>query len=216
MASRPLANPLFPDVPALPGVPPVFRGPLNPAGTSSRPPPALTADSLGSTPVAAAWGLYNVDGTVALKVDSIVTLEPSREYRISDYPVERGGFASYNKVALPGELRVAVTKGGSDADRNAFLTALDVLVATRDLLNVVTPDTAFTDVNLVHYDYHRASDGGATLLRVELHFVEVRQSAKSKFSDSKAPSGADLKNDGPVQTAVPTVAQTPPAGVTYT
>lgn len=212
MASRPLANPLYPDVPALPGVPPVFRGPGNPAGETSRPPSALIRDSAAATSSASAWGLYKTDGTIALKVDSVFTLEPSREFRISDYPVERGGFASYNKVATPRELRVSVTKGGSNADRNAFLTALDGLVSSLDLLNVVTPDTAFTDVNLVHYDYHRASDNGATLLRVDLQLIEVRQSAKTKFSDSKAPSGADLKNDGPVQTAVPTVAQTPTIG----
>lgn len=206
-----MSDPLYPDVPPLPGVPPVYRGPLNPADATATPPPALTQDSVAAASAAPQWGIFTIRGQSALDVDSIVAIEPSREFRVSDYPVEKGGFASYNKVATPGELRVTVTKGGHASDRAAFLSAVDVLVASTDLFNVVTPDTAFTDVNIVRYDYRRSADQGATLLVVELHCIEIRQSAKTKYSDSKAPSGVDLKNDGPVQPTTPTVPQTPPA-----
>jgi hypothetical protein len=209
-----LSNPLYPNVPALPGVPPVFRGPLNPANRAATGPPALTQDAKAIAATPAAWGLYTPRGALALAVDSIFSLEPNREYRLSDYPVEQGGFAHYNKVATPGELRVVVTKGGSDADRAAFLSALDVIVASIDLINVVTPDTAFTDINIFRYDYRRNAQNGVTLLTVELQMLEIRQSVQTKYSDSKAPSGADLKNDGPVQPTTPAVTQVPAPGVT--
>lgn len=204
-----MSDPLFPDVPALPGVPSVFRNALNAYSAARTQPPALTQDSIGSAAGTFTWGLYGPDGYVALAVDSVLSIEPSREFRISDYPVENGGFASYNKVATPQELRVSVTKGGSNADRSDFLNALDALVRSVQLYNLVTPDTAFVDFNVTHYDYRRTAENGASLLVVDLHLTEVRQTASLKYTDSKAPNGADVKNDGPVQPTTPTDAQTP-------
>lgn len=208
-----MSNPLYPDVPNLPGVPPVFRSAANPLtaapGTGSTP---LTRDAAMAVPPSTAWGLYTDKGALALQVDSIVAIEPNREFRISDYPVEQGGFASYNKVATPQELRVTVAKGGTNADRNAFLTVLDTLVVATGLYNVVTPDTAFVNFNLVRYDYRRNAGNGATLLIVELQMIEVRQSVQTKYVDSKAPNGADLRQDGPVQPAIPALTQLPLVG----
>jgi hypothetical protein len=204
-----MSDPLFPDVPTLSGVPSVFRNASNLYSAATAQPPALTQDSFGSSASTFTWGLYGQDGVIALIVDSVLSIEPSREFRISDYPVQGGGFASYNKVATPQELRVTVTKGGSNADRADFLHDLDALVQSVDLFNLVTPDTTFFDFNVTHYDYKRSADGGAGLLIVSLHLTEVRQTAQFKFTDSKAPSGADVKNDGPVQPVTPTDAQTP-------
>ena len=209
----------FPDVPAFPGVPQVFRGPNNPVtgglsdtiggvrmGDGAQP---LTSDADIVVTAQTKWGIYTPDGELALAVDSVFRLEPSREFRISDYPVEDGGFQSYNKVATPGETRITVTKGGPPAQRQAFLNALDALIESTDLVTVLTPDESFLDRNLVRYDYVRSAESGATLLILELMLIEVRQTAVAEYTKSKKPSGADTVNGGPVQPETPTAGQTP-------
>lgn len=209
----------FPNVPAYPGVPQVFRNASNPPtggltdaiGGIRDGAPALTQDGGDAIVVTAqtAWGIYTPDGEKALAVDSVYRIEPSREFRISDYPIEDGGFQSYNKVAMPGETRVTVTKGGTAAVRQAFLNTLDALVESTDIVTVLTPDESFLDRNLVRYDYSRSAESGAALLIVELMLIEVRQSAESQYTKSKEPSGTDAVSDGPVRSVDPTAAQTP-------
>lgn len=204
-----MAGPRFPNVPDTPGVPPVFRNDTNPITPPTT--PAATQDSPNVQQAGRpAWAIVKSGGAVALTVDSIAAIEPTRDFRISDYPLEDGGFQSYNKVATPAETRVTVTKGGSDDDRQGFFSALDTLIESTDLVNVVTPDSSFLDRNLVRYGYPRHADRGKTLITVELVFEEVRQTAKSAFTDSKAPEGNDPVNDGPVQPQRPTGVQTPP------
>lgn len=197
----------YPDVPATAGVPAVNRNGSNPAGAAQ--PAPLTEDAPITVVAAKGWGVYGPGGNKALEPDSIFAMEPSREFRISDYPQEAGGFQSYNKVALPAETRVTVTKGGTSAARRAFLAAIDDMLETTDTFTIVTPEGTFPNRNLIRYEYRRAADRGASLLVLELAFEEVRVTAKGKFSSTKEPSGANPVNGGPVRPATPTPAQTP-------
>ncbi len=210
-----MADPLYPDVPQLPGVPPVFRGPNGetiPEGTGD--PIVVTGRLTSDAPEAqtrtATWGLYKADGTLALAVDSVISAEPMREFRLSDYITEKGGFETYNKVALPGEVRVTVTKGGDDSEREAFLNDLDKLIETIDLYSFVMPDGTLRDRSVIHYDYRRTREQGATLLTVELMLTEVRQTAQSAFTDSKAPEGDNPTQAGPVQSQPALITDLPP------
>lgn len=206
-----MANPLFPNVPQVPGVPAVFRDPT-PIGSAPPIAPRLAADSPG---VAAAsrtnWGVYTAGGALALAVDSVVMIEPGREARISDYPQEAGGFQSFNKVMVPGTARMVIAKGGSDADRQAFLIALDAMIETTDLFTIVMPDQTLRNRNLIRYEFPRSAERGVTLLSVEVIFEEVRTGATAAFSDSKQPSGNNPVQGGPVQATTPTAAQQPSA-----
>ncbi len=202
----------FPNVPNLPGVPPVFRDLSNSLtgqdifGAEEQ----LTQDGdivvLGSNRT---WGVYKDSGEKALDVDSVIAVEPSQEYRISDYPVEAGGFQSYNKVTVPGETRLTVTKGGSASVRQAFLNTLSELAKSIEVVSVLTPDENYLDRNLTRFDYRRTADSGSALLIVDLLLIEVRQTAESEYTNSKLPSGADVVNDGPVRPVTPNASQTP-------
>src|SRR4051812_9617013 len=105
-------KPEFPTVPNAPGVPPIPRSP-------SVPPPTTTnsgADSQ-SLPVDVSqrvWGIYDEDNNPALIVDSILVVKPSNGSKISDFPVEDGGFASFNKVQSPYSVKVRISVGGDD------------------------------------------------------------------------------------------------------
>lgn len=215
-----MADPQYPDVPVAPGVPPVLRRGVQEAGAAL--PAALTKDAPGlDTNSAARWGIFSNKGALALKPDSITAMEYRREFRVADYPIEQGGFESYNKVATPYDIRVTMTKGGKLSERKDFLDQIDAIVATLDLFTIVTPERSYPNVNIVRADYRRNATQGATLLTVELQAIEIRTSASVQFSASgviqvgtatdqrgnvtpifgsvHAPSGANPINNGSVQ-----------------
>jgi hypothetical protein len=191
-----MANPLYPDVPLAPGVPPVLRD--SPAAPPVRP---LTSDNAAAiSQYGPQWGIFDATGGLAVEPDNIVAFEANSEFRIADYPIENGKFESYNKVQMPYDLRVVMSKGGNDLDRSEFLAAISNLVGSTLLYSVVTPDSSYTSVNAVRYDYRRSAEAGATLLTVEVQCRQVRTTARIAFTSSKTASGSAIVNDGPVQT----------------
>ncbi len=213
-----MADPAFPDVPLAPGVPPVQRAEPFVQSRVDR----LTSDGKGlDGKTSIQWGLFNDKGTLALKPDSIVAFEFQREYRIADYPIEEGSFENYNKVTLPYDIRIVMTKGGTIAERKSFLDTLDLVVASLDLFTVVTPERIYSNANLSQQSYRRQADEGATLLTVELRAQEIRTKVSVQFvssaaaaagatppgTDTHAPSGADPRNNGSVQAGIGAVGQ---------
>ena len=202
---------LFPDVPNVSGVPQVLRDAANSAldniGTQ------LTGDSADLTvDPSPQWGIFDADGADQVIVpDSIVSFEYAKEEQISTFPVEQGGFQSYNKVETPYSVRLTLTKGGSKDDRTSFLDQCQTLLTSTDLYTVLTPETSYSDANITRVSLQRSADRGAQLLTVEMVIEEVRSSATSQFtkSNTQDPASADQTNDGSVQTQTPTAAQTP-------
>lgn len=166
---------------------------------------------------ASTWGIFNADGSQVIVPDSHVRLGYSREKRVSDFPIEEGGFASYNKVSVPFEGRFLLSKGGSQADRTSFLTSIDDATNSLDLYSLVTPEITYDNVNVVHYDYDRSADHGVTLLSVEVWLRQIRVATGPSFSNTANPSGAvtdaqdpaanDPTQDGAVQPQSPSQSQ---------
>jgi hypothetical protein len=188
-----------------PGVPPLLNGPA-PAPSGN----LLTADSNNlAKRQAPKWGIYK-NGSLVLTPDSVIGFEYKNDYLLSDYPQEAGAFQSYNKVASPYDAKMQMTKGGKDADRAAFLNALNTLLLSLDTYDIVTPEITYINANLKRYDYRRDSRNGFALLKVELWFEEIRITAASAFSNTAQPSGASAVNVGTVQPTAPTPAQAAP------
>lgn len=167
-------------------------------------------------------------GKPVITPDSVLSLEWHGEERISDYPVENGGFASFNKVKVPADLRMEMTCAGlnyvqtalrgvtqqlnqalSDIGlafgqpmtRDAFLTALDSMLDTTMCYDVVTPDKVYRNLNLVSYSHAKKHDEGATMVVAELIFREVRTSVDASYSSpivSTSESAASNVNLGTV------------------
>lgn len=183
----------FPDVPNDPGVPAVPRSPKFP--------PAANV-ALGTVQgilwrvfqVQTRWGIFDQFGNplgdpaafTGLTGDALeaaglgVTLSTnavdySKETKISDFPLERGSFASYNKVETPASPIVTLCLSGSENNRRTFLDAIDKAVKSTDLYSVVTPEVVYLEYSIEKYNYSRRSSKGATLLVVEINLKEIRQ-----------------------------------------
>ena len=193
---------LYPLVPNAPGVPAMLRN-------GAKILDALTfgllglgdaLDSLiGADPVK--WGVFDSKGRPVAVADTIISVEYSNGSRVSNYPVEQGAFATYNKVADPYSARVSMACGGTETQRSDFINALDEAANSIDLYTILTPEKSYFKANIERVDWRRTTTGGAGIVIAELYLVEVRETATGQFSSPASPSAMDAQSQGRVQAA---------------
>lgn len=162
----------------------------------------LVADAIGLLSGAfgqQAWGIY-FGGAPVIIADNVVEVQYRQQWSISDFPVERGAFESYDKVQIPYDARLRFTAGGSAANRTAMLASIAAIAGDTNLYDVVTPEAVYLSCNFTHYDYSRRANEGMGLLSVDIWLIEVREAASAVMSNTKDPSGASQVNGGTVQT----------------
>jgi len=186
----------FPDVPNVPGVPPLLRDPLADPATVVQ---LLTGDVVGliSSLNAPQWGLFQ-NGDPVVTSDSVVTMEYKQDWAVADFPIEQGSFASYDKVDLPYDVKFRFACGGSISDRQTFLDSIAAIAGTLDVYDGVTPEEVYPNLNVTHYDYSR-SNSNVGLLIVDVWCIQIRDDVTQSFSNTQAPSGADPVSNGTVQ-----------------
>lgn len=212
----------FPNIPALPGVPAIPR--LPGVATVARAAIGVIQGALWQAFQSdVRWGIFDANGnsifgdsttgilaalTSAAGLGTVVStnaVEYSKEVRSSDFPVERGSFANYNKVESPGTPSVTMAITGSESDRSAFLLAIDTACKSTELFDVVTPEVTYVGYSIDRYNYQRRAQRGATLLIVELVLKEVRQ-VSAQYTQAAAPkqaSAAAPVDNGKVQAQAP-------------
>ena len=141
------------------------------------------------------WGIFGQNGIPLLLSDNVTSVKHQNTSKVSNAPIERGSFASYNKVGDPFTVTVQMTKGsGGVFMRGAFLGLLDTLANSTDLFLVLTPEAVYPNMAITGYDYAREASDGARLLKVNIHLAEVRQ-VEVKYTKTK-PDGAQAQQDG--------------------
>lgn len=227
---------MFPDVPLYPGVPQLLRpvsqaiaaNPILAIGIGTAETLLITA--LNQAPQ---WGIYDATDGSQLGINpnsggilsaigstllaqitgdnatvlSTFGLDYIREARISDYPIEQGGFASFNKVVVPANPKVTLILDGSENERTTFLEAIDNACQSTDLYNVVTPEMIYANYTLERYSYGRYATKGLTLLMVEVTLKEIR-TVTATFSTTLIPNPQNAaatsgENNGITQTTAP-------------
>lgn len=188
-------------VPQLPGVPPL---------ASYAPIPSLAATLLSADApdvffqaAVPQWGIFQ-DGFPIVLSDSVSTMSYKKESALADFPIEEGGFETYDKVALPAEARFRFTSGGDVGNRAALLSSIDAISGDTNLYQIVTPENVYPTsgsggFNITHYDFNRAAQNGLGLLMVDVWCLEVRVSSdNSAFQNTQSPGAAGNQNGGTV------------------
>jgi hypothetical protein len=207
---------MFPDVPLFPGVPQLLR-PIS-AAIASNPVLSIglgTTETLLITALnqAPTWGIFDQNGNqLGLLPNSQSTLQAiagtlvsqltgnnapvlstfaldfTQETRVSDFPVENGSFATYNKYVGPATPVVTLILDGSQADRTAFLNLINAACVGTDLYSVVTPEVTYYNYTIERYSYTRRASKGVTLLYVECHLKQVMQVQATLTTASPIPA----------------------------
>jgi hypothetical protein len=147
------------------------------------------------------WGIY-VSGTqdVAIAVDSVVEMGVSRENPASNYRIESGSFASYNKVQNSRVVPILVSRGGTQAERSELLDWLEQNVNLPTTFDLLMPESALQNFTLVSYKIERRAEKGVTILYAQCHFMEIRE-VPALYYNSGTPttdtSDAASSNDVP-------------------
>lgn len=141
------------------------------------------------------WGIYDDAGNLVLEPDSFIGMDFANNWQISDYPVEQGSFATYNKVATPYSSTVSMAKGGSEADRAAFLTTLDTIADGLTLYTITTPEKNYINATIERYDYERRTHRGAGMIFAHIRLKEVRSTATVQYTNTR--SGQQIESTVP-------------------
>lgn len=184
----------MPNVPNVPGVPALASY-------------AAQTIALIFSDVVSALGIFGspgwdvqLNGVSVLDFDSVVSFSFKQDSPVSDYPVEDGGFQSYDKVQLPAEIRLSVAAGGSVARRASFLQSINDEFNTVDLYDIVTPEEVYASFNFTRREVRtRESDRGVGLIIVELTFTQIRVTTTTTFSNTQQPGYGSDQNIGSVQ-----------------
>jgi len=149
-------------------------------------------DLLAGTPP---WGVY-VAGTttVAFEVDSVVELTVRTSAQTSDYRIQSGSFASFNKVVKPREVPIRLTKGGNEIERADFLAWLKLQLETTTQLDLVMPEGVIVNHTLVEYSIRRESRSGVTLIIADCLFQEVREVVAQYYNSADTSNAASPNN----------------------
>jgi hypothetical protein len=178
------------------GVPNLFG---NGASFFSAAPVALIADAfIGYSGAPPLWGIY-LDGAPVVIADTVTELDYRQEWSVADYPVERGGFESYDKVNTPFRIRIQFASGGSVANRESLLDSIAAIGDPLTLYDVVTPEAVYTSVNVERYDYRRSATNGLGLMIVNVDVLEIREDPGQNFQNTASPSGFAAAPAGNVQ-----------------
>jgi len=133
------------------------------------------------------------------------SVEYQKEFRISNFPIEKGTFADYNKVETPAEPRVVLAMGGFESDRADFLSRIDAAAKSFDLFNIATPEQTYLNYAISRYNYQRRASRGAGMIIVELALTEIRE-VSPQYSQVQQPQNTDAT---PPQDSGATQAKTP-------
>lgn len=191
---------IYPLVPNAPGVPTLLRSAatildtitLGYLGLGD----ALTS-LIGAEPIK--WSVIDASGQKFAPYDTIFAVGYQNDARVSDYPVELGAFAAYNKVEAPFDISVTLMCGGSEEDRAAFVAAVERARASLDLYTITTPEYTYRNVNFVSLSMQRTARDGAYLIIAQMTAREVRQKASAAYSTPKNIGAFDVQAQGQVQ-----------------
>lgn len=220
ITTTPLEVPQLPNSASLLGLPPV---PNVESFIASQSVPDAPVDTVG-LPISdiqaqGQWGIFDSDtGEVIIQADTVLSIDYKNTWLISDYPQENGAFQSYNKVKIPYDVRVKFAIGGTQSDRENFLTRAEAAAESINTYTVTTPEAHYDNANIQHIDYRRETKDGASMIIMEVWLSEIRQASMQvtgTTSDIAVPLPADQVQDpstadpdglGTVQAPIPTIA----------
>lgn len=144
------------------------------------------------------WGIFNEYGVPLLLADNVISLQYENKRRVVNAPIERGTFASYNKISDPWKATVQMSKGSGGAlERGAFLAQLEILSKSTLRFIVITPEFVYKFANIVGYGLAREAKDGATLIKVNVHLEEIREVTVSYAEEEVTkPDDSKVKDTG--------------------
>ena len=121
------------------------------------------------------WTILDENSLPVLEFTSFISLDAGNASKITDYPVEAGSFATYNKIVTPNELTVTLAIQGDSYKLQNAIDILNTLCNEAQIVNIVSPYTYYKGYSLESFDYSFNQTDGVGILITPLNFKEIRQ-----------------------------------------
>jgi hypothetical protein len=144
--------------------------------------------------------------------DSWGEFTPVYDSQVSDYPVEKGAFAVYNKVRRPIGVTVTLVKTGSDVARLTWLAAIQQseLQAPTRLFTLISPQSVYVDYTITGMSFETRQARGSNMLYLTVRFMEIAQipSSDDTKTNVQEPKSSPIDRIGQVYTDAANSVQT--------
>ena len=130
---------------------------------------------------------YSENSTIAVEFSRVMDLELSSESKVVAAPIEKGSFASYNKVASPNGIRATLAVEGENYQLHNVVEKLFELRDGTELVNFVTPIQEYQRYTLEKFSFQQAAEKGVNVLYVEINLAEIKE-VEPQYTDTKAPA----------------------------
>ena len=138
----------------------------------------------------------------AVDFSSMQEFSAEKASRLPDEPIEKGSFATYNRVIEPRTITAQLSVEGSAADLQNAIDRLTDLCENDEKITLTTPEQSYKNMMLESFDYRREAANGRGVLYVDLRFKEIRevQSAQTTTAveEAEEPIDAEDAEDGSV------------------
>lgn len=133
----------------------------------------------------------------AVDFSSMQEFSAEKTSRLPNEPIEKGSFATYNRVIEPRTITCQLSVEGGKSDLQNAIDRLTTLCENDEKITLVTPEQSYKNMMLESFDYRRDVTNGRGVLYVDLRFVEIREVASQQTTTSvEEPIEPDDAEDG--------------------
>ena len=137
--------------------------------------------------------------TAAVDFNSMQEFSAEKSSRLPDEPIEKGSFATYNRIIEPRAITCRLSIEGSASKLQSAIDRLTDLCENDEKITLTTPEQSYPNMMLESFDYRRDAMNGRGVLYVDLRFKEIREVASQQTTTSvEEPIEPEDAEDGSV------------------
>ena len=140
--------------------------------------------------------------TARVDFSSMIEFTQEKSSRLPDEPIEKGSFATYNRVIEPRSITCRLAVKGKAADLQNAIDRLTTLCENDEKITLTTPEQSYPNMMLESFDYRRDAQNGRGVLYVDLRLKEIREVASQQTTtaveEAEEPINAEDAADGSV------------------
>lgn len=122
--------------------------------------------------------------SAAVDFSSMQEFSAEKSSRLPDEPIEKGSFATYNRIIEPRSVTCKLSVEGYPSKLQSAIDRLTTLCENDEKITLTTPEQSYPNMMLESFDYHRDAMNGRGVLYVDLRFKEIREVASQQTTTS--------------------------------
>lgn len=162
------------------------------------------------------WQFTDGFGSAVLPAAVVMDVRVTSGGLVVSESVEKGSFATYNKVNEPIEINTTLAFEGTDICLQSVLENIEKLKQALTHISIATPIHEYENMSLQNYEYQLSATDGLGVLYINALFVEVREVevvystadvASISQADASNPADVSVQDNGIVSAENPTASQ---------